>query len=556
MGKIKIGIGILTAITSIGLVLGLFVFANPSDNGKADYAPGQIVVKFKGDVEPFRVIKVPEGKVAEKIKEYQAKTNVIYAEPDYLIYHLGSNDEYYGNQWALNNTGQEIYNKQVLDCMEEGNIWDYCCVQDGAICFKGSSDADVDWEEAWNGFSTSTWATQVATTTAVVAIVDSGIDLSCSESGTTYPGHPDLRDKVIAGHDYVDGNDIPHDVYGHGTHVAGIAAAETDNGIGITGLTFPANIKILAIRVLDENGMGYTSNVAKGIMEAADYGITQHVKVAINLSLGGRDSTTLKNAVNYAWDKGAFLAAAAGNDGGGRKYYPASYPVVISVAATDYNDNTASFSNFNNEIDVSAPGVNVFSTFPTYPFTIQSKYGRSQNYDVGSGTSMSVPHIVGLAGLLFAQDPGRSNADVKTIIEQTADDKGVLGWDPHYGWGRINVYAALSFAPCSSDADCGSGEICCSGECIIPICTTSGGECNDGENCTTDTCINPGTCEAYCENIWPTCDLSTSDGCCGPECTSDSDKDCLANPCSNCFKGVCDGRCNPAKEDATCPDCL
>ncbi len=103
MGKIKIGIGILTAITLIGLVLGLVVFANPSDgkgsdNGKVDYAPGQIIVKFKGDVEPFRIIKVPEGKVAEKIKEYQAKANVIYAEPDYYVFALGSNDEYYGNQ--------------------------------------------------------------------------------------------------------------------------------------------------------------------------------------------------------------------------------------------------------------------------------------------------------------------------------------------------------------------------------------------------------------------------------------------------------------------------
>ncbi|MBU4298820.1 S8 family peptidase [Patescibacteria group bacterium] len=438
MGKIKIGLIILGSIAVIGLVVaGIVMAKNGSNNGEADYAPGQIIVKFKGDVEPFRIIRVPEGKVADKIKEYQDKVNVIYAEPNYFVYALGSNDKAYINQWALNNTGQTIH---------KGSGSSTDPVDTNKPIGSGTSGADVDWEEAWTAFGTTTFAT------TVIAIVDSGVDWE----------HPDLSEKIIPGIDYVDGGK-PVDVYGHGTHVAGIAAAVTNNSIGIAGIAFSDNIKIMPVRVLDENGMSTAGSVAKGIIYAADNG----AKV-INLSLGTKHpSTALKEAVNYAWSKGVVLAAAAGNDGGGAKYYPASFPNVISVAATDYNDKIAYFSNFNSEIDVSAPGVNVFSTFPTYPFTIQSIYGRSQNYDVGSGTSMSVPHVVGLAGLLFAQGDNRTNVQVRDIIEKTADDLGATGWDKHFGWGRINVNAALNYSGGTTPPECiPNGALCnCNGKC-------------------------------------------------------------------------------------------
>jgi len=436
MGKIKIGFIVLISLALAGLILSGVVTAKP-ENPKGEYVQNEIIVKFRGDAELFRVIKVPKGKVIEKIKAYQQRVEVEYAEPNYLIFALGSNDTYYWNQWALNNTGQEIYS----GCTEE-----YCNLL--KLIGSGTSDADMDWEKAWASFSGASFSS------VIIAVVDSGIDET----------HPDLNGKLVPGWDFVNNDNDPHDIYGHGTHVSGIAAAETDNLEGIAGVAFSANIQIMPVQVLNNDGMGTTANVAKGIMYAADNG----AKV-INLSIGGGDSTTLKNAVNYAYSKGALLVAAAGNDGGSRKYYPASYPNVISVAATDYNDNRASFSNFNSEIDISAPGVNVFSTFPVYPFTIGIKYGRSRNYDVGSGTSMSVPQVVGLAGLLFAQDSSRDNVKVRAIIEETADDRGASGWDKYFGWGRINVNAALNYVPSTPPP--------------TPTCVVVPGVCNCNGKC-------------------------------------------------------------------------
>ena len=442
MGKIKIGVVFFAGIMVVGLVFGVMVLANSSngkspDNTQAEYAPDRVIVKIKGDKEPFRVITVPEGKVTEKVKEYQARPDVVYAEPDYYVYALGSNDAAYLNQWSLNNAGQIIYKGS-------GNA-------DSPIDLNkpiGTStvDADVDWDEAWSQFSNYNWAT------TIIAIVDSGIDET----------HLDLKSKIWINEDEIAGNkkdddsngfvddtwgwnfskrnNNSHDKYGHGTHVSGIAAAVTDNNRGIAGVAFPDNIKIMVVKVLSDSGIGFTSDEAKGIRYATDNG----AKV-INLSLGSGDSQTIRDAVTYAWNKGVVLVAAAGNDGNNTKIYPASYPNVISVAATDYADARASFSNYNNEVDVAAPGVNVFSTFPSYKFYIGTVSGRARYYDVGSGTSMATPQVAGLAGLLFAQNPTRSNAAVRNIIETTANDLGNLNRDDYFGNGRINVFDALSY---------------------------------------------------------------------------------------------------------------
>ncbi|MEK7664668.1 MAG: S8 family serine peptidase [Patescibacteria group bacterium] len=443
---IKTKFNILLSALIIGLVFlaGMAVLAY-SSGAKADndnqgkYAQNRIIVKIRGDKEPFRVVAAPEGKVMEKVKEYQIRPDVIYAEPDYYLYSSGSNDAAYSNQWALNNTSQTIY---------KGSGNPSLPVDTSKPMGAGNNDADVDFEEAWNDFSA------FAFSTAVVAVIDSGIDET----------HLDLKNKIwknlgeiignrkdddgngfvddVWGWDFVRNDNAPHDKYGHGTHVSGIASAETNNGNGIAGIGFSNTIRIMPIQVLNDQGSGFTSNVAKGIRYAADNG----AKV-INLSLGGSNSTTLKNAIDYAFSKGMVIVAAAGNNYGGAVIYPAAYENVIAVSATNYNDQIAGFSSVGPEVDVAAPGENVFSTFPSYKFTIGTKYGRARYYDVGSGTSMAAPQVTGLAGLLFAQDPNRNNATVRSIIQNTVDDLGNTGLDNNFGYGRINIYKALISIP-------------------------------------------------------------------------------------------------------------
>ena len=440
----KISIALFAFVITVGLAFtaGIMAFSDSStgkanNDNQAKYAPDRVIVKIKGDKESFRVIAVPEGKVMEKVEKYQAESDVVYAEPDYYIHSLNSNDTAYTNQWALNNTGQIIYKgsgnpNSPVDMTKPIGV--------------GAIDADVDWKEAWNGFSTAAFST------AVIAVVDSGIDET----------HADLKEKIWLNADEIPGNkkdddsngfvddtwgwdlvrkdNAPHDKYGHGTHVSGIAAAETNNGKGIAGVGFSNNIRIMPLQVLNDQGIGFTSDIAQGIKYAADNG----AKV-INLSLGGSGSATLKNAIDYAWNKGVVIVAAAGNNNGGAVIYPAAYENVLAVSATNYNDNIASFSSIGTEIDVAAPGENIFSTFPSYKFTIGTKYGRARYYDVGSGTSMAAPQVAGLAGLLFAQDNTRDRVAVRNIIEATANDLGTSGKDNYFGYGRINIYAALNY---------------------------------------------------------------------------------------------------------------
>ena len=526
MKNIKIGIGVLTTAILGGLILGAVVFANPNsdknqtfDNNKEqayiqdeiinkpEYVQDEILVKYKGDNKPFRVIKVANGKIIEKVKEYKGKANVVYAEPNYILYAMEStapNDTHYANwQWALNNTGQ--YQRRYFN--------------------KGTPGADINWEPAWTNFNTTSFSE------TIIAILDTGVDGS----------HPDLTNKLVNGWNFIDDNDDTKDVYEHGVHVAGIAGAQTNNGIGIAGVAFADNIEIMPVKVLGDNGCSDTGSVAEGIRYAANSG----AKV-INLSLGGTGSyasETLTNAVNDAWNAGVLIVAAAGNDGREVKRYPASYENVMSVAATDNKDNRASFSNFNDEIDISAPGVKVLSTL-IYTAGVRE-------YGLGTGTSMACPHVAGLAGLLFAQDNSRSNADVRAIIEQTADDLGDVGWDKYFGHGKINVYAALTYVP----SVCGNGIIEGTEECdgILgeATCQTldySSGNLSCSTSCTYDTsnCVSSQSCgDGYCAGI------AQEENCytCPEDCR------CAGKNCSRSCCG--DENCQKGETSKNCPtDCL
>jgi thermitase len=246
----------------------------------------------------------------------------------------------------------------------------------------------------------------------VIAIVDTGINYN----------HADLTGKVIKGYDYANNDSDPLDDNGHGTHCAGIAAANTNNGVGIAGVAY--NCKLMAVKVLDSGGSGSLTAVASGI----NYATSNGAKV-VSLSLGssGGDST-LQSAVNNAWNNGVVVCAAAGNNGSTSLFYPAAYTNCIAVGATDSSDNRASFSNYGSSwVDVAAPGVNIYST-----------YGSS--YANLSGTSMACPHCAGEAGFLYSKVGARSNANaqiVRNAIENNCDNVGT--WIAH---GRINIYKA------------------------------------------------------------------------------------------------------------------
>ncbi|HWI60651.1 MAG TPA: S8 family serine peptidase [Symbiobacteriaceae bacterium] len=275
------------------------------------------------------------------------------------------------------------------------------------------NDPSLGQQWAWNKIQAFTaWDVTRGSASTVIAVVDTGVQRT----------HPDLDAKIVPGYDFVQGDTAPDDGNGHGTHVAGTSAAETNNATGGAG-TCP-DCKVMPVRVLDNNGSGTLANVASGITWAADNG----AKV-INMSLGGSGgSTTLENAVNYAWGKGVFLACAAGNSNTSSPSYPAYYSNCFAVAATTSTDARASYSNYGSWVEIAAPGSGIYSTW------------LNSGYNTIDGTSMATPHVAGLAGLLASQ--GLTNAQIRDRIMATADK--ISGTGTYWTGGRINAYAAVS----------------------------------------------------------------------------------------------------------------
>jgi thermitase len=370
------------------------------------FAAGRILVKFKpgvggpgaqraltaqslsvaGAVPSLDVLKVSvkPGQELAAVAALRGDPDVLYAEPDYIaLAQTIPNDPYYTTQWGL---------------------------------------SKIDAPAAWD--------LTTGSSAVVIAIVDTGIDLD----------HEDFScaGKLTAARwNFVADNSNPDDDNGHGTHVAGIAAACGNNGKGIAGVAWGA--RLMPVKVLDSSGSGYYSDVAAGITYAVDHGAR-----VVNLSLGGISSdNTLASAVQYAHDHGVLVVAAAGNcaqDGYQCSYiynpimYPAAYSTVLAVAATDSNDNWASFSEYQPYVDVAAPGVDIYSTY------------NDGDYTFMNGTSMATPHVSGLAALLWSLIPSLTMGQVESIIESTADDLGAPGKDDYFGYGRINAGRALGSA--------------------------------------------------------------------------------------------------------------
>jgi hypothetical protein len=257
-------------------------------------------------------------------------------------------------------------------------------------------------------------------TPVIIAVLDSGIALD----------HPEFAGRILPGYDFVNNDADPTDDHGHGTHVSGIIAAATDNGEGVAGVC--GFCQLMPVKVLNESREGSAAGIAAGIYYAVDHG-AQIIALSLGRSIG---SQTVLDAVNYAHEHDVLLVAAAGNDGVDIPFYPAAYPDVLAVNATDRFDQKLKRSNFGSYIAVAAPGDNIYSTY-------HKENGEHGRYAYMSGTSMAAPFVAGVAGLLLAQNPERSAADLRQLITSTAVDLGEPGWDPIYGYGRVDPVAAL-----------------------------------------------------------------------------------------------------------------
>jgi len=291
-------------------------------------------------------------------------------------------------------------------------------------CFIPNDEFYLDYQwDKWVMYSDLIWDFEIGKKDIIVAICDQGIDYY----------HPDLKDNFsfdLIGYDFVDDDSNPYpdneNEY-HGTHVAGIVAGVTNNYIGISGW---AQVRLLAVRVLDENGEGSDFDVAEGIRWATDNGAR-----IINLSLGASNySSVLKEAVEYAYKKGVLLVAASGNEGTQNIFYPARFKEVIACGALDKNSHLTDFSNYGKEQELVAPGREILSTIP------------NNQYLLLDGTSMSAPQITGITSLILSSFPFLTNYQLRAILNVGTIDLGEKGWDKHYGFGLPNAYYAYLIA--------------------------------------------------------------------------------------------------------------
>src|SRR6266545_2835636 len=270
------------------------------------------------------------------------------------------------------------------------------------------------------------WNVVKNTSSQVIAVLDTGVDTH----------HEDLVGHLTTSYDAVVPGRTMTDVEGHGTMVAGIAAANTNNTIGVAGAAWSG--KIMPVKVFRTDGYAYDSEIARGVRWAADHGAR-----IINLSLGGKapDGTIMHDAIIYATSKGVLVVAAAGNLGDATPHYPAAFPEVLAVGATDNTGALTDFSTSGDWVDVSAPGFQITSTFF---YTQDPAY--HDYYATGDGTSFSSPLVAGIAAIVRTRFPSLTPAQVIARIKASARDAGPRGIDPYHGYGFVHAYAALGGA--------------------------------------------------------------------------------------------------------------
>lgn len=290
----------------------------------------------------------------------------------------------------------------------------------------GVEPDDPDFSSQWHHEtiqSADAWSIDRGSEEVIVAVLDTGINGSEVE----------FEGRLVPGYDFVNNGRVAHDDHGHGTAVAGVIAANADNGHLVAGVDWKC--RVMPLKVLDDENRGFYSAWADAIYFAVANGAR-----VINLSAGGHDSgSTLAEAVRFAVDEGVVFVTITHNDGTGTIRFPGRMPETITVGATERDDRVASFSNWGDEIDLVAPGRDIYTV------------SRSGSLTRWWGTSFSAPQAAGVAALLLAVSPELDNEGVRRLLRAGAEDRvgdsrDRPGFDPHYGWGRLNAYYSVQLA--------------------------------------------------------------------------------------------------------------
>jgi len=423
LGAVLIGIFVLGVMFGAG--------SAPADPPGMGYVPGQVIIKFKSAASPSDKDKILRDLGGDRIKglgqtqaelrglrsslnvdeavaRYRNHPKIQYIEPNFLLQaDRVPNDPRFAELWGMRNIGQT----------------------------GGTPGADIHAPTAWDHF--------LGSSQVLIGVIDTGVDYTHPDLAAniwTNPGevsgngidddHNGYVDDV-RGWDFVNGDNNPLDDNGHGTHVSGTIGAVGDNGTGVVGVNW--HVKIMPLKFLSSGGSGSTANA----ILAVQYATMMHVNLTSNSWGGGGFSQGLMDAIADAGTHGILFVAAAGNSGvntDGSPHYPSSYPLdnIVSVAATDHNDQLAGFSNYGVQtVDLAAPGVNILSTFP------------NATYGAISGTSMATPHVSGVLGLVFGRFPEINHLDAKALVLNSADRLPSLNGRVMTG-GRLNAWLPIS----------------------------------------------------------------------------------------------------------------
>jgi subtilisin family serine protease len=389
----------------------------------------------------IQTVQLPSGAAA---RLYASDPNVAWTEPNYIRHALVAEPD------------DPAYNQMDGTLPTEGDPtwyeWDARTVQ-----------AVEGWSVWPNHYYTA--AGGKGTEGIRIAVIDTGIDIDhpdfINAGGTSTDAEEGGQLEWALNRSFSSGSSTAGapDEHGHGTHVAGIAAAAANNTTGVTGNGY--NATVVSLKVLDANGDGTETDIANAIAYAADNGV-----LIVNMSIGGYTySQAEQDAVNYAWGKGTLCIAAAGNDASGTTpNYPAALSRVLAVSATSREEGLATYSNFGDYVGIGAPGgdwdtqtswfLPVYSTMPTYFVTLNGPdYGAAMNYEYLQGTSMACPQVTGMAAL-YAGSQGWTQSTPNVVVklwqalQRGADDIAGSGggWNPYIGFGRMNVFGTMNLA--------------------------------------------------------------------------------------------------------------